>query len=257
MAQIGRGGVEGPLPFRLEAFGLSVVGKVRPRNEDALAVIPSMGLVVVADGMGGAPGGDVASAVAVQGVVRAVLEGRNLREAVEEANGQILRVAEERRELRGMGSTLTVLRVDTAAGRFDLAHVGDCRAYRLRGGELLRLTRDHTLVEEWVLRGILDPEEARHHPLSHVLHRVLGVEEKVKVDVLEGAVEVGDRFLLCSDGLVKVLEEPELQGWLVRAWGPHLKKAVEGMVEEGLQRGAPDNITVAVLGLEGPRRPSR
>lgn len=256
MAQVDDRRTVGSVPFRLEAFGLSVVGKVRPRNEDALAVIPSMGLVVVADGLGGGPGGDVASAMAVQGVVRALRAGRGLREALVEANGQVLRVAEERRELRGMGTTVTALQVDQATWRFGLAHVGDSRAYRLRKGEFLRLTRAHTLVQEWVTRGLLAPEEACEHPLSHVLSRALGVGERVEADFLEGEVEVEDRFLLCSDGLVQVVDEVEMQEWLQQARGPRLRKAVEGMVEQGLRRGAPDNITVAVLSLERRHRPS-
>ncbi len=239
----------------VRAFGLSVVGRVRPRNEDTLAVVPSLGIVVVADGMGGAPAGEVASALAVQEVIRALKAGEGMAEAVGRAHRKIREMVRGRPTLAGMGTTVTALEVRGEEARFRLGHVGDSRAYRLGGGEFRQLTRDHTVVREWVDAGRIPPEAERGHPMSHVLTRAVGTdEEELEVDSSEGEVTAGDRFLLCSDGLVKVMEDGEVEVWLRDARAGALEKTVEGMVEEGLQRGAPDNITVALLAVEGSSR---
>jgi protein phosphatase len=247
-------GVRASVSFSVRAFGLSVVGRVRPRNEDTLAVVPSLGIVVVADGMGGAPAGEVASALAVQEVVRALRAGVGMAEAVERAHRRIRELVHARPELEGMGTTVTALRVLTGEGRFQLGHVGDSRAYRMRAGEFRPLTRDHTIVREWVEAGRISPEAERGHPMGHVLTRAVGVEEGgLEVDTLEEETASGDRFLLCSDGLVKVMTDPDIEVWVRGARAGGLEKTVQGMMGEGLGRGAPDNITVAVLAVEDRR----
>jgi len=237
--------------FRISAFGLSHIGKVRPRNEDTLAVEPSKGLVVVADGMGGAPGGDVASATAVQEVCRGIHAGAGLREAILEAHARIVDMARSRPALQGMGTTLTALHLDTASGDFSVGHVGDSRAFRFHRGELVQITRDHTAVAEMVEKGTIRPEAARTHPLSHVLSRVVGCEPEPEVDILLGTAQAGDLFLLCSDGLEKVFRNEELAERVARGREAGPEALVQSLVEEANARGGPDNVTVAVLLVDG------
>ena len=243
------------MPLQIKAFGLSVVGAVRNRNEDTLAVVPSRGLVVVADGMGGAPKGDVASALAVQEVVRGSAAGEGMVEGVKRANRKIRELSESQPSFEGMGTTVTALRVLPEVGTFEVAHVGDSRAYRLSGEEFVALTRDHTMVRDLVDAGKLPPEAERGHPMSHILSRAVGTEEVLEVDRVAGQVAPGDRFLLCSDGLVKVMRDEEIEASLREARADLLDVVVRSMVDEGLRRGAPDNITVALLAVEAPLRP--
>ena len=241
------------MSFCIQACGRSDVGQVRRRNEDTVAVEPSEGIVVVADGMGGAPAGDLASTVAVQEVLRGLQAGEGMVAAITRANRRLLEMVDKEPGLAGMGSTLTALRVSPKTGGFSVGHVGDSRAYRWSQGIFSQITEDHTLVRELVRSGKIPPSQERKHPLAHVLSRALGVEDGLEVEELEGMVEAGDRFLLCSDGLVKVMEDPELEEWVSGADPLGLQGVVDGMVEEGNRRGAPDNITVALLAVEATR----
>lgn len=238
------------MSLNISAFGLSDRGKVRSRNEDAMVVKPGDGTVIVADGMGGAPAGDVASAEAVREVYRDLRDGRSLGDAFRSANDRILEMGEEEESRTGMGTTLTVLRLDPESGAFEIGHVGDSRAYRLVGDELIQLTRDQTLVADMVDAGTLSPSEARQHYLGHILSQALGTREQLEVEVLRGVAGEGDRFLLCSDGLLRVLDDEDLLRWLRESRSRGLEEVVEGMVEEANRKGAPDNVTVAVLSVD-------
>jgi serine/threonine protein phosphatase PrpC len=238
------------MPLRITAFGLSDRGMVRPKNEDTMAVEPSRGIVMVADGMGGASAGEVASAMAVQEVCRAFHAGEGMKDAVLRANMKIWEMAQSQPAFRGMGTTLTALRISVESGAFEVGHVGDSRAYRLHGDTLWQLTQDHTAVMALVESGVLSPQAARNHPMGHVLSRALGTAEEVEVDILLGVAEAGDRFLLCSDGLVRVMEDAELEERLLAARGGNPEKLVRGIVEEAKLRGAPDNVTVALLAVD-------
>jgi protein phosphatase len=239
------------VPFHIEAFGRSDVGQVRVRNEDTLAVEPSMGIVVVADGMGGAPAGDLASALAVQEVARSLHAGEDMLDAVLAANEKIRAMAESQPILSGMGTTVTALQLSPRSGRFVIGHVGDSRAYRMTSGSLSQLTRDHTMVRDMVEAGRIPASAEREHPLAHILSRALGTEEEVDVDLLEGEVAGGDCFLLCSDGLMKVMEDEEIGAWMERLGEEEPEQVVEGMVDEANRRGSPDNVTVALLVVKG------
>ncbi|MCJ7626985.1 MAG: protein phosphatase 2C domain-containing protein, partial [Longimicrobiales bacterium] len=153
---------------------------------------PSQGIVVVADGMGGAPGGDVASDMAVQEVVRGLHEGEGMAASVRRANRKILEVAEARPTLVGMGTTLTALKVSAEDGAYVVGHVGDSRAYLLSGDDFSQISRDHTMVRDMVDAGKIPPSAEREHPLGHILSRVLGTERDVDVDLIEGAARAGD-----------------------------------------------------------------
>jgi protein phosphatase len=215
-------------------------------------VEPSQGIVVVADGMGGAPAGDLASALAVQEVARGLHAGEEMDDVLLKANQKILGMADSQPALSGMGTTLTALKVSVESDEFVLGHVGDSRAYLLSGEGFSQISRDHTMVRDMVEAGKIPASAEREHPLGHILTRVLGTEEEVDFDLYAGSVHAGDCFFLCSDGLVKVMDDGEIEDWIRRAKEEPLESVVDAMMEEGNARGAPDNITVAFLVVEGP-----
>ncbi len=243
------------MSLKIRVFGRSDVGQVRGRNEDTLAVEPSRGVVVVADGMGGAPAGDLASSLAVQEVARGLQAGEGMEKALRRANDKVRETADAQPALFGMGTTVTALKVSLETGTYVLGHVGDSRAYLLSSSEgFSQISRDHTMVRDMVEAGKIPASAEREHPLGHILTRVLGTEDLVDVDLLEGVVQAGHCFLLCSDGLVKVMEDPELEVWIRRALSEPLEALVDAMVEEGNRRGAPDNLTVALLAVDESHR---
>jgi protein phosphatase len=201
--------------------------------------------------MGGAPAGDLASALAVQEVARGLHSGEGMEEALKRANRKILGMADAQPALSGMGTTVTALKVSSENGEFVLGHIGDSRAYLLSSSGFSQISRDHTMVRDMVEAGKIPASAEREHPLGHILTRVLGTEEQVELDLCTGTVRTGDCFLLCSDGLVKVMDDGEIEGWIRRANTEPLESTVDAMLEEGNARGAPDNITVAFLVVEG------
>jgi len=231
----------------VEQAGRTDVGRQRTANEDSLVVRPP--LFAVADGMGGAKAGEVASAVAVEAVERA-RESREPAEAqlariVRDANRRIydLAVADESR--RGMGTTLTLAKVQ--GDEVSLAHVGDSRAYRMRDGELSQLTRDHSLVAELERSGQITAQAAEHHPQRSIITRALGPEPDVEVDTYTLAGRDGDLFLICSDGLTSMISDDEVASILTSARS--LDEAADALVLAANQSGGKDNITVILFRL--------
>lgn len=248
---------------------LTDVGRVRAHNEDAFLAEPTVGLYAVADGMGGHAAGEVASAMAIE-TLRERLAGREapdprasdpadlrdrLAQTLRDAGRAIHDRGRERPEQRGMGTTATSLLLRPDGGLL-IGHVGDSRAYRLRGGELSRMTRDHTVVQERVERGELTPEQARHHPASGVLTRALGVPEAITPDTHAGEWEEGDLYLLCSDGLTGMLSDDELRRTL-RSGGAEsgrpeaLEELARALVDAANERGGRDNVTVVLVRPDG------
>ena len=231
----------------VEQAGRTDVGRQRSANEDSLVVDPP--LFAVADGMGGAKAGEVASAVAVEAVEGATESGEpaeaQLANIVRQANRRIydLAVADESR--RGMGTTLTLAKVH--GDEVSLAHVGDSRAYRLRDGKLEQLTRDHSLVAELERSGQITPEAAEHHPQRSIITRALGPEPDVEVDTYTLAGREGDVFLICSDGLTSMISDDEV-GSILRSGGS-LDEAADELVRAANQSGGKDNITVILFRL--------
>jgi PPM family protein phosphatase len=223
-------------------------GRQRRANEDSLLVRSP--LFVVADGMGGAQAGEVASRVAVETFNAGLRDGsdpeRSLERQVREANARINELSHRRAEHAGMGTTITAVYV----GEQDvsIAHVGDSRAYCLRDGELLRLTDDHSLVDELIRQGKLTPEEAEEHPQRSVITRALGPEATVDVDVRSFRARPGDVYLICSDGLTTMLDEAQLRELL--AAHARLGDAGEALIDAANTAGGKDNITVVLLRLE-------
>ena len=231
----------------VEQAGRTDVGRQRSANEDSLMVNPP--LFAVADGMGGAKAGEVASAVAVEAVEGATESGESteteLANIVRQANRRIydLAVADESR--RGMGTTLTLAKVH--GDEVSLAHVGDSRAYLLREGELEQLTRDHSLVAELERSGQITPEAAEHHPQRSIITRALGPEPDVEVDTYTLAGRDGDAFLICSDGLTSMISDDEVAS-ILRSAGS-LDEAADELVRAANQSGGKDNITVILFRL--------
>jgi protein phosphatase len=202
------------VPHRPNVTALTDIGRARKRNEDAFATKPDAFVAVVADGMGGHPGGDVASRIAADTVAELLARAESsegmpevMRDAVLEAHRRIRGRGEEEPHLDGMGTTVTAIILDPETDRYVLGHVGDSRGYRFRNGELEQLTRDDTWVQERIEQGDISPEAGRKHPFGHLLTQCLGLEEDPVPHVLEGEVEIGDLFLLCSDGLVGMVED--------------------------------------------------
>jgi PPM family protein phosphatase len=224
------------------------VGKVRTRNEDSYLV--DAPLYVVADGMGGHRGGDVASQLTVETLRDARPEwgapGGELMEAVRSANRVVYDRSAADRDLRGMGTTVTALQIAGDAGR--IVHVGDSRAYLLRDGALQQLTQDHTLVQQMVDEGQLDAEDAERHPARHIMTRALGVEPQVQIDELTLDLHTGDRLLLCSDGLSGMLTSDDIQALLGR--DSDAQETAEALVALAVERGGEDNVTVVVVDVE-------
>ncbi|HXE44168.1 MAG TPA: Stp1/IreP family PP2C-type Ser/Thr phosphatase [Conexibacter sp.] len=228
-----------------EHFEKSDTGRQRRANEDSFYVRAP--LFVVADGMGGAQAGEVASRLAAEtfaaGLPDAGTPEQRLEERVRAANRRIHEVSQEDRALNGMGTTITAAYLD--GDELSLAHVGDSRAYLLRDGELSRLTRDHTLVEELVRRGELTEQEAAEHPQRSIITRALGPEPDIDIDLHTHRVHAGDVLLLCSDGLTGMIGEDDVEEILTNA--PTLADAGRQLVHAANEAGGRDNITVVLF----------
>ncbi len=245
--------------------GQTDVGRRRERNEDSFLVDESLGLFVVADGMGGHAGGDIASRIAVETVastVRAAVAEPDgpfsvqvplpespipdaLRGAVHEACRAIFRRAQEEPNLVGMGTTVTVLLLHGTDAFF--AHVGDSRAYLVRGELIQQISEDHSFVNEQVKAGVLTAEEARHSRFKNIITRSVGFEEAVNVDLMGLIAEPGDVFVLCSDGLANLVEDHEIRD-LARSTA--LDDLPGALIDLANDRGGDDNITVIAVCLD-------
>ncbi len=222
---------------------LSDIGLHRQANEDAYIAEPP--LFAVADGMGGAQAGEVAAGIAIETLAQTTAAGGSLQEAATEANARIYRLAAEDPDRAGMGTTLTAFRL--AGARAEFVHIGDSRAYLLRGGELLQLSEDHSLVGEWVREGAITPEEAAVNRYRSILSRALGTEPQAELDVFSVDLEPGDVLLLSSDGLSGVVPPQRLAQLLTE---DDLQECVAGLVREAKEHGGHDNITAVVVRLE-------
>ncbi|ACU53061.1 protein serine/threonine phosphatase [Acidimicrobium ferrooxidans DSM 10331] len=227
--------------MQLRWAAASHTGRVRSSNQDAVAADGRS--FVVADGMGGHVGGEVASSIAIRAIADAVAAGASAVDALRAANVAIFERSQDEPELAGMGTTATLAIVDPD-GRCDLANVGDSRAYLLRAGELRQITNDHTFVQELVDAGTITSQQAQHHQARHVLTKVLGVVEGVEPDHFELTLGPGDTLLLCSDGLVNEVTETEIAHLLSNDDPEH---AVSALVEAALEHGGSDNVSVIVV----------
>jgi serine/threonine protein phosphatase PrpC len=228
------------------AGGATHTGCVRNHNEDCIAAFPERGLYVVADGMGGQSGGDVASGIAVEKIDHAMMKGKSLREAIIQADRAIAAAALSGEGRPKMGTTIVLLQVTGSA--FHIAWVGDSRAYRINNG-IERLSHDHSVVQELIDRGAIEAHEARHHPRRNVITRALGsIKGDVdKVDEVTGTIRKNDIFLLCTDGLYGLVPDSVIEKVVSSHADPQV--AADVLVQAALDAGGWDNISVLVVGM--------
>ncbi len=247
----------------IESVSVSDVGRKRPINEDSYVSNDAEGLYVVADGMGGHAHGEVASKIAVETIEEFVkmtsgdseitwpygldegltLNANRLRTSIRFANHKLLEHTQKDSDCEGMATTVVAVLVEQ--GVADIAHVGDSRLYMVRGGELRCVTSDHSWVNEQVMSGVIDSEQARTHPLRNVVTRALGGKNDLEVDVQTVKLVEGDRLLLCSDGLTTMLEDREILQILLDAGGS-VQQAHE-LVNAANRNGGEDNTTTILL----------
>lgn len=244
------------------AVGGTDRGRKRARNEDSFVVQPEHGIAVVADGMGGHPGGDVASRIAARACAEALLDlrpsanatledrERAMRTSVLRAHEAVLAQSQEEPSLAGMGTTTTCIALDAVTKRYTIGNVGDSRTYLRRHGELEQLTRDDTWLQERIEAGQTRREDAAGHPEGHLLTQCLGLAQTPTPRVVDGQARQRDVFLLCSDGLMACLSDAEIDALLERSLDGTVsgaERTVEALIGAANAAGGFDNITVALL----------
>ncbi len=251
------------LSTKLEIVNQSDVGRKRPHNEDSTITDGRNGLVILADGMGGYKAGEVASALAVTNIFHGITEGLKkskkgqvdettgfynesliVRETVVQANSDIYNTAKADPQCQGMGTTIVV-------GLFhdnilSIAHVGDSRLYRLRNNELEQITKDHSLIQELIDRGLYTPEEAHANTPKNLVTRAMGIEADVDVDLAEESALPDDIYLLCSDGLNDMVKDEEIHLTLSK-YSANLAQTADKLVEFANKRGGKDNISIILV----------
>ncbi|MCD4653370.1 Stp1/IreP family PP2C-type Ser/Thr phosphatase [bacterium] len=245
--------------MRIAAYGASDLGMRRPINEDSFRLCPGIQLYLVADGMGGHAAGDVASLMAVNEVAEHIEQAllgeysKNgdppdyqniLRKAIESANQKIIQATHNRKDLRGMGTTVVTTLI--RGNQLYAASVGDSRLYLIRNNQTRLLTTDHSWVNMQVRLGNMTIEESRLHPMRNVITRALGTQRQVEVDTFVYTIEDNDHLILCTDGLSNMLSEEETAVITVEH-NYDLKQAVECLIQKANERGGDDNITAVVI----------
>jgi len=247
----------------MESFGMTDVGCKRSVNQDAFYLDDQKSIYIVADGMGGHQAGDLASRLAIRSIIDFLnkqvsiefddqsiedviyIQRELCRSAVVCANSELYNLAEDRPELFGMGTTIDLIKIVRGYGI--ICHVGDSRVYRITDGIITQLTKDHTQIQELIDQHQISSKDAEFSTLKNVITRALGGSEDVEVDTIVLPVHPNDVFLLCTDGLTGVMEDWEI----CEEFGMYdndLEQAVKGYIETTLDRGAPDNVTVLIVG---------
>ena len=259
-----------PIRLKVVAAGVTDVGRKRDHNEDSFLIDEDLKLFVVADGMGGHAGGGTASRIAVETIDRELRQARStqgsaldartalqdspvpeaIRAAVERACIAIYSKAQEDPRLAGMGTTVISLLMKEDQAFF--AHVGDSRAYLIRGDLIQQISEDHSLVNEQIKAGMITPEEAKHSRYKNIITRSVGFEEEVQVDVMGLLSEPGDVFVLCSDGMANMMEDAEILH-IVRHHP--LTEVPRTLVDLANERGGDDNITVIAVQIQAESVP--
>ncbi|MCA9542986.1 MAG: Stp1/IreP family PP2C-type Ser/Thr phosphatase [Myxococcales bacterium] len=278
MSNTNRGEIRAQIPrvrtatpdFQIRAVGATNVGRRREANEDSYLMLPKNGLFIVADGMGGHAGGQVASTLTAQTCAQAVLRRLGEAEQASQATGRPVPVADlieasvreachrvydtARRNLHlsNMGSTVTFMLA--YGGHLHLGHVGDSRAYLVRDDQIHQVTEDHSLVQEQVAQGIITPEQAKVSMMRNIITRSIGYEREVQVDTAALPVRKGDKILLCSDGLTGHVEDREILDHVRRL---SLHRAPEALIELANRRGGDDNTTIVLAEIGGGRGKQR
>jgi len=248
------------LKDKIEIFGLTDTGLVRDHNEDSIGNNLNLGLAVLADGMGGHRGGEVASAITVSTIMETLeeklkhithgdideqtgycIESIAVKDAIIQANTNVFASSNENPHYRGMGTTVVVLLFHD--DRFTVAHVGDSRLYRYRDGRLEQITNDHSLTQELLDNGFYTPEQAEQSLNKHLVTRAIGIEESVQIDAFEGDTQPGDIYLLCSDGVTDMIDDAVIRRTIMKN-DEGLEKIADELIRESNEAGGKDNISV-------------
>ena len=255
------------LSFSIEMVAVSDPGRLRTNNEDAVFADTGLGLAVLADGMGGHNAGEVASAIAVTAIASELAHAFKttppqqltpqgvpyaqaaLLDVIQRTNAAIHFAAQHNPRYAGMGATLVV--VQFFDDRLIVAHVGDSRLYRWRDGALVRLTRDHSVLQEWIDKGMILPDQAHEAPSRNLVTRALGVEMEVAVDLAEHPVLPNDLYLLCSDGLHDMVEDAKIAATLNEN-SANLQRCAAQLVEIANRHGGRDNVSVILAKIKHP-----
>ncbi len=243
--------------------GQTDIGRVRDHNEDAIAIDDNIALAILADGMGGHRGGEMASAITVSTIkdivaekVKLLASGKKnngaiyspesqmIQDAITQANAKVHESAEDNPQYRGMGTTVVVIMFYN--NQFTVAHVGDSRLYRLRDGELKQITRDHSLMQELIERGFYTPEKARDYLNKNLVTRAIGIDSEVNIDIQEDIAMVDDIYLLCSDGVNDMLEDDLIKSTIL-ANSDDLEKAATEIIRLANEHGGKDNISAILV----------
>ena len=254
------------LQNKITIMGLTDTGIVRAKNEDSIGFDSALGLVVLADGMGGHRGGEVASSMTVDTVIDTLQhslpnisageideasgfsrESICIQDAVVEANQKVFQASETNPEHKGMGTTIVVLQFYNNS--FSLAHIGDSRCYRVRADKFEQITKDHSLLQELIDRGFYTPEEARKSMNKNLVTRALGIDPVVMPDIQEDIVLKNDIYLLCSDGLTDLVEDEDIY-LTIKQFSANLEEAAKQLITKANQNGGKDNISVMLCRIE-------
>ena len=246
---------------KLSIYGETDVGQIREHNEDFIGWDAHLGLLLLADGMGGHNAGEVASELAVNSIRDALQDVLSpdmvssnaidlndaIRESIIYANDEIIRMANERLECAGMGTTIVVALFH--GDNVIIANVGDSRMYRLRDKEMTQVTTDHSLVQEMLDNGYISEEEAQLSASRNLITRALGIAEQVEVDVAQDSVQNGDSYLLCSDGLTDLVTNDEILQLLL-LYKDDIKTGCKELISLANEKGGKDNISVILVSLQ-------
>lgn len=244
--------------------GMTDTGLIRAHNEDSIGNDLSIGLAVLADGMGGHKGGEVASALAVNSILNDLpaeldrcknleidenvsgysYQSMAIKNVIEKANSIIFKAASKQIQYEGMGTTIVVTMFYD--NRLTVAHVGDSRMYRLRDHALTQITNDHSLLQELIDRGFYTPEEAEKSLNKNLVTRALGIEDTVKIDVTEEIVLANDSYLLCSDGLSDMVDDRRIT-MIMEENSSHIETACSELIQQALDNGGHDNVSVIII----------
>lgn len=225
------------------------VGRVREHNEDSYGVTPDAGLWIVADGMGGHEGGEIASEITVRTVLDRVQDGHSLEQSIIDAHEAVLEAGQNGIGKAGMGSTLVALRIQD--GQYEIAWVGDSRVYLWNGRSLVQVTRDHSYVQMLLENQLIEPEQVRSHPMRHIVSQAIGNASngQIEVDTVRGSARGDYRFLLCSDGLTDEVDDARIGETIASA--DDVQTVADRLVGMALESGGSDNITVLVVETAG------
>ena len=248
------------LQDKIQIVGYTDTGRVRQNNEDSIGYDSVLGLLVLADGMGGHLGGEVASSMSVDTIVQLVqqnlpsvgpgqidansgfsLESVCIQQAIDQANILVYEKSGSQSELRGMGTTIVVMLLYD--NRFSLAHIGDSRCYRYRGQKMEQITKDHSLLQELIDRGFYTHEEAKKSLNKNLVTKALGIDPSITPDIQEELVMKNDIYLLCSDGLTDLVEDEDIS-LTIKRFSDNLEEAAKQLITKANQNGGKDNISV-------------